>query len=229
MLWNNLEIPDNPYYQDKWVIIYHGDSKEIMPKISNVDLVLTDPVYQNIQDYEWLYSSSNRSLNDSGQLICYIADIYLPQLLQYSFGGLKFIKLIVERNVGSKGTLWKYHCKTGCKHALWFYKPPFPDNIPWTTDFIYSNPDGDNVKHEWGKNYPSIRELIARHTNEGQIIIDPFNGSGTTTVAAKNLNRYCIGIEQEEKHCENAAKRCSQQVFDLIDTSSLDKTCYNLL
>ena len=110
-----------------------------------------------------------------------------------------------------------------------FAQPLFPDNIPWTTDFIYSNPDGDNVKHEWGKNYPSIRELIARHTNEGQIIIDPFNGSGTTTVAAKNLNRYCIGIEQEEKHCENAAKRCSQQVFDLIDTSSLDKTCYNLL
>ena len=48
----------------------------------------------------------------------------------------------------------------------------------------------------------------------GELILDPFLGSGTTAYCAKKLNRHCIGIEIEEKYCEIAAKRCSQSAFD---------------
>lgn len=74
--------------------------------------------------------------------------------------------------------------------------------------FETGNSSGYGVtEHPTEKPISLLTWLIKNHTDENDLILDPFLGSGTTAVAAEDLNRRWIGIEKEEKYCELAAKR----------------------
>ena len=72
---------------------------------------------------------------------------------------------------------------------------------------VYDYPKVRGGGHPTEKPVPLFAELVSDFTNPGDIILDPFCGSGTTCVAAKKLGRRYIGIEIDPHYCEIARER----------------------
>ncbi len=81
-----------------------------------------------------------------------------------------------------------------------------PSNL-WTdlTVPFWSMPE--NTEHPTQKPEKLLAKIILASTNEGDLIFDPFAGSGTTAVTAKKLNRKFCGIEADENYCLLTEKR----------------------
>ncbi|MCL5012327.1 MAG: site-specific DNA-methyltransferase [Patescibacteria group bacterium] len=85
----------------------------------------------------------------------------------------------------------------------------------WTIQSGYMHTTKDEYAFEHPAMFPE--QLAGDHvkswSNEGDIVLDPFNGSGTTTKMAHILNRNFIGIEISEKYCEIARQRLRQNTL----------------
>ena len=87
---------------------------------------------------------------------------------------------------------------------VWEFKEPEPDFYVSSVTPKSEKLDG---KHPTQKPLGLLRRIIEASTNEGDLILDPFNGSGTTGIAANELGRRYIGIEQEEEYLALTMRR----------------------
>ena len=85
----------------------------------------------------------------------------------------------------------------------------------WKTNTTGQENPCKAIKHPATYPYMLAYDHIVSWSNPGQLIIDPFMGSGTTLRAAKDLRREAIGIEISEEYCEIAAKKMQQEVLPL--------------
>ena len=98
----------------------------------------------------------------------------------------------------------------GCETIL----PKHAVGNKWTEN-DYLKGDGEKTSIPHSNNHPTckplklISYLITLGSREGDTILDPFLGSGTTAIACKPLNRACIGIEINKDYCEIATARCN--------------------
>ena len=75
----------------------------------------------------------------------------------------------------------------------------------------FPNTDRKSIEHPTQKPVEFFKYIMASYSKEGDSVLDPFMGSGTTLVAAKYLNRNATGIEISPKYCEIARNRLAQQ------------------
>ena len=95
------------------------------------------------------------------------------------------------------------------------------DGRPVDDDFVRGNVW--RMVDRQGNGHPATfpealaRDHILSWSNEGDIVLDPFNGSGTTTKMARLMGRRFIGVEVNPEYCEIARKRLAQKLLDFGD------------
>jgi len=93
------------------------------------------------------------------------------------------------------------------------FRKTYPSNL-WNdlTVPFWSMPE--NTPHPTQKPEKLLAKIILASSNEGDLVLDPFLGSGTTSVVCKKLKRHYIGIEIDEEYCLYAEKRLQMAASD---------------
>ena len=184
-----------PYYKSRGITLYHADCREALPLLKcSVDLVLTDPPYP-----DWLtteYVQTGTAILEG--LLC----------RQFVFWSAKADFPLSHTAIH----IWDK--KTGCGSE---YERIFERhghrNFKVFRHYLINSRVAASFTRDVFTGHPSqkpialLRQLTEKFSRPGDLILDPFVGSGGTLVAAAELGRRAIGIEIEERYCEIAAKR----------------------
>lgn len=228
-----------PYYEHAGIVIYHADCRDVIDStyhdegglFPNVNVTITDPPYDARTHQGARSHGDTTSKIDFAPLDIAAA---LPLLLSATnrwIVAFCTMEMIAEYQRVS-GAAW-------VRAGFWRR----PDGAPQFTGDRPATPgDAIAIMHKSGKKrwngggrhaywecgvervgrvHPAqkpialMRHLVADFSDVGETILDPYMGSGTTIIAAKALNRKAVGIEREERYCEIAAKRLSQEALPL--------------
>lgn len=211
-----------PYYSDDLVSLYLGDCREVTEWLT-ADVLMTDPPYgTNFTDGNPKGGYGRRRFTIANDSDTEVRDEVLsmwgacgPALV---FGSPRmpdppgeWVDRLVwdKKRPGMNGGPWRY------RH----------ESIYVTAGFVRTSNDSVSILTAWPDQTDHIHAkplgLMSRLVDCAPpgVIADPFAGSGSTLLAAAMLGRRAIGVELEERYCEIAARRLSQDVlpFDLLD------------
>lgn len=188
-----------------------GDFTKILEDIPNesVDLILTDPPYpiKFINEWSKLADFSFRKLKKNGFLVAYCGHKNLYESMQRLSSLLKFYWIFSLYHTGNTKLIKFNNIAAGWKPIL-IYQKGFKKIDKRTSDVIEGT-GRNKINHDWEQSLGELDVLIKSFSNEGDIVVDPFAGSGTTLVASKKLNRVSIGAEKDKDVYNLAKKRMS--------------------
>jgi len=230
MTWHNLPAEIPIYYEDDSVVLINADCRDILPLLPKVDLVLTDPPYGvglgNHSDSKetragvGLKKQGYQSYNDTPENLREIIVPAIADALINSTRGMVFcagtmmwdfprpdVVSAVFLPSGQGRTKWGFQ---NLAHILLYGIAPNL-NLGAKNTALSSTDHSEKNGHPCHKPLSWMLWAVNLGSELTDLILDPFAGSCTTGVAAKQLGRRCILIELEERYCEIGAKRLSQE------------------
>ena len=206
-----------PYYEHGGITIYHGDCRDVIAGVQ-ADTIVTDPVWPNAKaelagrdgPYGLLLSTLVLAPGSVIRVAIQLGVDSDPRFLCAVPTRWEFFRLcwLDVARPNYKGRLLD-----GATPCYYFGTPP-PSRpgahvIPGI--FRDSSSDGKYPRHPCPRKLDQVCWIVKWWSAPGDVILEPFAGSGTTLEAAKRLGRKAIGIEIEERYCEIAANRLAQE------------------
>ena len=206
-----------PYYEHAGITIYHGDCREVLPGLG-ADALITDPVWPNASvplagadNPEQLLEEALAVVGDVPRVVIHLGCDTDPRCLSVVPERWPFLRVCWLRfsRPNYKGRLLN-----GSEVAYVFgvWPPPAPGAMLLSGEVTNTDNRPRAKGHPCPRRITHVAWLVRLFG--GNLVIDPFCGSGTTLEAAQLMGIKAIGIEIEERYCEIAAKRLAQEVFD---------------
>ena len=206
--------------------IYCGDSLLLLPQFpdKSVDYSFTSPPYNRLRNDK--YKEYDDRIEDYFAFLCSFTD----QLLRIS---KKYVIINLQKTMYNKVDVFRFMGKYADKiqevfiwektnpmpasgdaitnaYEFFFFLSDFPirSNGTYVKNHITTNVYGDGPKDHKAVMNPDVAMwFLSNFTKEGETILDPFMGYGTTAVCAKALGRHYVGIEISPKYCKEAEQR----------------------
>lgn len=220
-----------PYYSDESVKIFHGDCREQTAWLE-ADVLVTDPPY-GVRMVSFAGGGDRKRNPNGGRINDAIEGDMTPEARDLAldwwgsrpaivFGSWRIARPKKVRNL----LIWhKDGAYSGPLNAAFFNnheevyilgEAPWRKSAPPLRSVITTTEHRGMSSRDTG--HPTskpvgLMELLIDRCPPG-VIADPFAGSGSTLVAAKQLGRKAVGVELDERYCEIAARRLSQDVLD---------------
>lgn len=229
-----------PYYRDDYVTLYHGDAHELTHWLA-ADLLVTDPPYGR----RWRSGSGLTNAYGHGRArkchggIAGDHDTTTRDAALTAWGdrrGIVFGDLLMPQPRNAVQCLiYAKADDAGVRGARGGFRRdveaiyltgPWPAAVGGRTSLLRSRswvagPSSPASRHGHPHAKPlDLLEQLLMSAPHG-VVADPFAGSGTTLVAARNLGRTAIGVETDERYCEIAARRLDQMCLQ-FDPPSID-------
>lgn len=203
-----------PYFQNESCVIYHGNCREILPYLQNVDVVLSDPPYgMNFQSNH--RAKKHKKIANDDQLPLDLIYLAMSKADRAAYFFCRWDNLpqmppptsVIAwvKNNWSMGDLQHEHGRQW--EACCFYPKAGHEFVKRIPDVIQCART-ENHAHPTEKPTQLLTTILK--ANVCETVLDPFMGSGTTLRAAMDLGKRCVGIEIDEKYCEAAVKRLAQ-------------------